>query len=96
MMTEGLGMPTPQVNVVATKNRGHTPEEFADMTLDRIIYVGDKGDPFIQQQAIAYKEQIRFVLIEAFSRAMISERTTLYNLLKKQGHEDMAKIIKGL
>tara|TARA_R100000329_G_scaffold86580_1_gene73009 strand:+ start:191 stop:481 length:291 start_codon:yes stop_codon:yes gene_type:complete len=96
MMTESLGMPVPNVTVVTTESRGHTPEEFADMTVDKIISIGDKVNPVIQQQALAYKEQIRSTLIEAFSRAMISERTTLYNLFAKQGHEDMAKIIKGL
>lgn len=94
--TNDLKMEASSVNIVATQGRGHTPEEFAEMTIDRIISIGKDANPVIRQQAIAYRDNIKSVLEEAFGRAMNSERTTLYNLLSKQGHGDMADIIKGI
>ena len=46
--------------------------------------------------AEAFKEQLEAILVRAFKQAQMSERTTLYNLFKNQGHEDMAEIIKRL
>jgi len=96
MMSEEAGINTSFVNVVSTEGRGHTPEELAELTLARIIHVGEDSHPMIREQALEYKDNIRQVLINAFARAMKSERTTLYNLVKNQGHEDMAEIIKRL
>ena len=82
------------IKVVTTSGRGLTPEEWADRCLLKIIHVGDQAIPAIRDQALAYKEQIRKVLVEFIRNAIKSDRTTLYNLLLKQGHKDMAEIIR--
>tara|TARA_R110000772_G_scaffold185964_1_gene297158 strand:- start:4084 stop:4374 length:291 start_codon:yes stop_codon:yes gene_type:complete len=96
MFSEQTSAEVGNVYVVSTENRGHTPEELADMALSKILYVGTSVDPILQQQALEYRDQIKAVLIQTISKAMLSERTTLYNLFKGQGHEDMAEILRKL
>ena len=90
------GMQIGPVNVFTTQNRGFTAEEIADRALDKIIYVGEQSHPAIIQQAQAYKEHIRLVLIKYLKEAQQSERTTICAKLATQGHVDLAKIIGEL
>lgn len=84
------------VKVFTTVNRGFTPEEIADRALDKIIHVGDKSHPFILEQARAFKEQIRLVLIHSLTEAQQSERTTLSVKLRAAGHPHIADMIGEL
>ena len=84
------------VSVKTTSHRGMTPEEWAEQALRHIIHVGDDAIPAIRDQALAYKEAIRKVLVLYMTRAIQSDRTTLYNLLLQQGHKEMAEILRKL
>lgn len=95
-LSERAGIDGGFAKVVATQGRGHNPEELTDLTIDRIIRISDGANPVIRQQAEVFKDQLRLILLQAFRKAQMSERTTLYNLFKNQGHEDMAEIIKRL
>jgi len=96
MMTEqsaaGLGV----VDVIATENRGLNAEELAEMALNKILYCGKDLHPLIKDQAFTYRNQIKSILVQTITKAQKSERTTLYNLFKQQGHEDMAEIVRKL
>ena len=52
------------ITLATVSNRGFTPEELAERALDRIIHVGGNSHPLIQEQAEAFKDQIRGVLVE--------------------------------
>ena len=65
------------VMVHTTNNRGHTPEELAEMALDKIIYIGEDVPEPLRDQALAYKERLRAVLIFYMQQAIKSERTTI-------------------
>lgn len=84
------------VNVFTTSNRGFQPEEIAERALDKIIYIGDKSHPVLTEQAKAFKEHIRDVLIFYLREAQKSERTTICAKLAQHGHGDLAKIIGEL
>ena len=84
------------VTVHTTSGRGMTAEEWAELCMEKILYVGDQAIPAIRDQALAYQKDIKKVLVGMFSNAIKSDRTTLYNLLLKQGHKDMAEIIRKL
>ena len=43
------------VNVYTSNNRGHSPEEIAEMALNKIMMVSDSAPPVIRDQAIAHK-----------------------------------------
>jgi len=85
-----------QVKVVTTQNCGLTPEYWADRALEKIVYVAADSNPYIRDQAEAFKDSIRQVLIYYVKQAITSDRTTLFNLLQKQQQGDMAEILKTL
>jgi hypothetical protein len=68
------------VKVIATNNRGLNAEEMADLTVDRIIYVGQNSHPAIIEQAKAFREHIRKILVEAFTQAQQEALNTIRSL----------------
>lgn len=65
------------VNVHTTINRGHSAEELADMALSKILHVGEDLPVPIRDQALAYRDQLRDILVFYIRRAMLSERVTI-------------------
>jgi len=84
------------VKVFTTENRGFTPEEIAERALDKIIYVGDRSHPVILEQARAFKESLRTVLIHYLNEAQQSERVTISAKLRAAGHPQIADMIGEL
>jgi hypothetical protein len=84
------------VNVFTADHRGHTPEELAHLALDKILYVGEKSHPAIIEQAKAFKEQIRSVLVHYLNAAQEAERTTIAAKLTRHGYDDLAKLIRSI
>lgn len=76
--------------------RGHTPEEIADRAIEKIMYIGNNTHPVIAEQARAFKEQIRALLVHYLREAQTSERTTICGHLIKGGHADLADIIRSI
>ena len=90
--SSGIG----DVQVFTTENRGHSAEEMADMALNKIMLVSEDAPPVIREQALAYKDRLKDILIFYMNRMAQSERTTIWALMKKQGHADIAEIIRRL
>ncbi len=84
------------VGVETTSNRGFTPEEIAERCLDRILSVSDAAHPTLKQQALAYRSQIRSVLLHYMQEAINSDRTYLYPALLDGGQKDLAEAIRRL
>ncbi len=82
--------------VVTTSHTGLSVEHWADRCLERIVHVADGSDSIIADQARAFKKDMRYILIKYMQNAIISDRTTLYNLFIQQGHKDMAEILRKL
>lgn len=83
-----------QVTIHTHNYRGHTPEELAEFALAKIINVGEKSHPVVLAQALAFKDNIRQILIHYMRMAQESQHGTIYGTLVKQGHEDLANVIK--
>ena len=84
------------VAVFTSTNRGHSPEEMADMALNKIMLVSEDAPSVIRDQALAYKAKLKEILIFYMNRMAQSERTTIWALMQQQGHEDVAEIIRRL
>ena len=80
-------------DVHTTQGRGHTPEELADFAMQKIMYVSKDANPLIKEQAEAFKEHIRHVLVQSLKQAVTSDRTTLANKLRDAGHSDLVKLL---
>jgi len=85
---------TGSVSVHSTSGRGFTPEEIAERALDKIIYVGKDANPLIKDQAEAFRENIRHVLVHYLKEAVQSDRTTIANRLREAGHPELINILK--
>lgn len=81
------------VMVMATEGRGFTPEEVAERALDKIIYVGSHTHPAIREQAEAFKDSIRQVLVHYMHEAVRSHNVTLVSKFKQAGHPELIPIL---
>jgi len=82
------------VLVHTVSHRGFTPEELAEQALNKIIYVGDQSHPAIREQAQAFREHIRGVLVFYMKRAIESNNTTLANSLREAGHPELVTLLE--
>ncbi len=84
------------VLVSTTQDKGHDPEFWAKAAADRIVSVGGNCHPLIAQQAEAFKQSVEKTVEFYIKEAIKSDRTTLIAELERQGHADMANIIRSL
>tara|TARA_R100001244_G_scaffold78926_1_gene62235 strand:- start:220 stop:510 length:291 start_codon:yes stop_codon:yes gene_type:complete len=85
-----------KVQVFTSTNGGHSPEQMAEMALNKIMQVNETTPSPIKEQALAFRNDVKKVLIYYMEKMAQSERTTIWALMKKQGHDDIAEIIRRL
>ena len=85
-----------EVTVQTTNNKGLSPEYWTDRIMERLIAVSDNADTMVKAQAEAFKQNIQAVVLLYMKQAISSDRATVAGLLEKQGHKDMAEIIRRL
>ena len=81
-------------DVITTSDGGMTPEQVAELCLAKIIYVGDEANPLLKEQALAYKDSIRQVLVFYMKQAIKSNHTTIANRMREAGHSDLIKLLE--
>ena len=84
------------VGVKTTNNSGLSPEYWTDRIMERLLQVSDNADPMVKAQAYAFKEHIEKIILLYVKQAIASDRATLAGLLEKQGHKEMANIIRRI
>jgi len=94
-MSEGF-IQLGKVMVSTTENKGHDPEFWAERATKKICDISENAPDHVRQQALAFQDYIYKVILESMKNAIISDRTTLINLFVKQGHQDMADILRKM
>ena len=84
------------VGVETTQNKGLSPEYWTERIMERLLSVSENADPMVKAQAQAFKENIQTVILLYLKQAIASDRATVAGLLEKQGHKEMANIIRRL
>jgi|TARA_R110000823_G_scaffold226426_2_gene354103 hypothetical protein len=84
------------VGVKTTQNKGLSPEYWTGRIMERLVQVSDSADPMVKAQARVYKDTIEKVVLLYMKQAIASDRATVAGLLDKQGHTEMAEIIRRL
>ena len=84
------------VGVKTTNNRGFTPEEVAELCVDRLMIVSNDAPPAIKDQALAHKERMKAVIAVYMKQAIQSDRTTVYNAINDAGHKKLAEYIRKM
>ena len=81
------------VQVMTTNGRGFNAEELAEQALSQIINVSDSAPPVIAEQARAFRETLREVLVYYMGEAMRSRNATLAAKLAQAGMPELVKLI---
>ena len=84
------------VGVKTTNNRGFTPEEVAELCVDRLMIVSNDAPPAIRDQALAHKERMKAVIAVYMKQAIQSDRTTVYNAISDAGYKKLAEYIRKM
>ena len=83
------------VKAMGVSGRGFTPEELADNAVERIISISATADPVIRQQAEAFRDHIRSVLVSYGNQCVRSNHTTISNRLRSAGHPELTKLLEN-
>jgi hypothetical protein len=82
--------------VYTTTNRGHSPEELADMAIEHLMAVSDAAPPQIRIQANEYRNKIHELLVRYMKKAVEQDRLTVCQQLEQSGQADVATILRSL
>ena len=85
-----------KVSVSTTSGKGHDPEFWAEVVTNKICGISDDAPDHVRQQALAFRNAVYDIVLRGIRSGIDSDRTTVVGLLRRQGHEDMANIIKEL
>ena len=84
------------LDVTTTDHRGHTIEEIAEMAINKIISISKTAPAPIREQAHVFKEACKKTVAYYMQEAVSNHICTVCNKLEKQGHKDLANIIRRL
>jgi hypothetical protein len=84
------------VFVVTTNNRGMNPDEMADLAINKILNIADTTPMPLREQAYAFREQIREVILHYFNKVAAAERRTIAAKLRQEGLPHIADKIEDL
>ena len=94
MLSASGGALLGNIKAMGVSGRGFTPEELADNALDRIISISASADPVIRQQAEAFRNHIRAVLVSYGRQCVKSNHTTIHNRLRDAGHPELTQLLE--
>lgn len=95
-LTDALVMSVPNVMVMATDNRGHTPEELCEMAMARLINIADTAPDVIKAQANVFRDNVQMLMMHYLKEAVKQDRITLAAQLERAGQIDTANIIRSM
>ena len=84
------------VNVVTSLHGGHTPEQVAELCVERLIRISDSAPPELAVQARAFREQMLAVVLHYVKMAAAEDRATVMAKLEQAGFSDLSKQIEEL
>ena len=85
----GLGL----IEAKTSNYGGHPPEFWAERLTEKIVSTSESEDPYIKEQAKAYRDAIYQVCLIYIKNALKSYKASLIQDLIGGGEEELAKII---
>ena len=82
--------------VVTSSNGGHSPEQVAELCVNRLIQVSDAAPPELAQQARAFRQQMLAVVLHYVRMAAAEDRATVCMKLEQAGLSDIAQQVRRL
>lgn len=84
------------VNVMTSSNGGHSPEQIAEMCVNKLLHVSETAPPELALQVRAFKDQMLAVVLYYVKMAAEEDRTTVVAKLEQAGAADVAQQIRRL
>jgi hypothetical protein len=84
------------LGVTTTDHKGHSVDEIAEMAVNKIVSISNNADPMIKAQAHAFKDRTKMVVAYYIQEGVKNHICTVCNELEKQGHKDLANIIRRI
>jgi hypothetical protein len=84
------------VTVMTANNGGHSPEQIAELCVNRLLSVADSAPPELAAQARALRQQMLDVIVQYVKVAAAEDRKTVVSHLDKVGMADLAQHIRSL
>jgi|TARA_R100001086_G_scaffold33002_1_gene14985 hypothetical protein len=84
------------VSVVTSSHSGLSVDHWADRATDKIISVGSNSDPILVEQAKAYRETIKQVIMHYMKEAILSNKTDLIAKLEAIDHKEIGDLLRRL
>jgi hypothetical protein len=91
-----VSMTVGNVDVQTTNNRGLSVEEVAQRAVDKILYVAENAPEPIKDQANAFKDTVRGVIVHYIQHAVDQDRATIAAKLREAGYPELAKNLRSL
>ena len=85
-----------EVSVATTHNRGFSIEEAAQQAVDKILYVSKDAPEPLREQAVAFKDTVREVIVYYMKHAVDKDRATIAAKLRESGFPELAKNLRSL
>ena len=96
MQTDKFEISIGDLGVQTTHNRGHTVDEISEMATNKLISISEDVDPAVKAQAHAFRNRCKMIIAFYLQQGINNHICTVCNQLEKQGHSDLAKIIRRL
>ena len=96
MQTDKFEISIGNLGVQTTHNRGHTVDELSEMATNKLISISEDVDPMVKAQAHAFRDRCKLIIAFYLKEAINNHICTICNQLEKQGHSDLAQIIRRL
>ena len=95
-ITPGVSFELGLVETKTTNHGGHSPEFWAERLTEKIVSTSESEDPYIKEQAKAYRDAIYQVCLIYIKNAIKSYKATLIQDFVKSGDTELADIIKRI
>lgn len=82
--------------VVTSSDGGHSPEQIAELCVNRLIQVSDTAPPELAQQARAFRQQMLAAVLHYVKMAAAEDRATVCTKLEQSGMADLAQHVRSL
>jgi|TARA_Y100000310_G_scaffold341630_1_gene441414 hypothetical protein len=96
MLSVDAGTAVGEAVARTTEEGGFTPEQVAEMALEKIIHVSDGTVAPLREQAHAFKRYIRDTLLFYMRFAIEQDRATVCADLRKAGYDELAKQLRSV
>lgn len=94
MFVQALNIGDFKVEVVTSSNGGHPPEFWANRAADHIVSVAETAHPAIREQALAFRDQVEYIILRHMKQAISCDRTTVGSYLEEAGHPKLAELVR--